>query len=428
MLIECSISNCLIFVPMIFPIFIQIEYYVKEKYIKKDNILFKMFRYYLGYTLSIIFILIIKCRTKPGRYSRLTNTITYKKYSSIHSIWINPLDIEQKKLTKGRRIKSYGFLILLIITSVLSSFFNQFFQDKKIAHWKRSLGVFFEIINFIILSVLILNHKLLYRHHLFSLGAISFTLLLLIIYYIIINNDDEMIKRALWYYFIYAFLYSLYDVLGKKHMVLYFYSPYKTMLTIGLSVSIILIIYDTFAFLYFREYSGIILGFQENKSFFFYFLFPVDIILEFLWNLGIWLTIYYFTPCHFIISELISECIYYCLETIINYNKSEKDMLFYAGIILHAISYIVNIIFSLVFNEILILKCCGLNKYTKLKIQERERIDTYATRNNSKERVSNSDLPDSVEDIFIASGDFSSSLINKDDLEESDYDNDKIKE
>ena len=125
---------------------------------------------------------------------------------------------------------------------------------------------------------------------------------------------------AFGYYFIYAFLYSLYDVLGKKYTNLYFDSPYNIMLKIGLIMSIMLIIYDIILYYYFEDYrgkySGIIVGFKTNldkldKSFIFFF---ISIFFEFLFNAGIWLTIYYFNPCYFIISELISECILFISE------------------------------------------------------------------------------------------------------------------
>ena len=44
-------------------------------------------------------------------------------------------------------------------------------------------------------------------------------------------------------------------------------------------------------------------------------------------------------------------------------------------IILYSIIYIINFIFFLVFNEIIILKFCGLNYNIKQNIEEREIID-----------------------------------------------------
>ena len=371
MLIECSIKNCLIFIPFIFPVFFQLEYLINKKFIQYDNIIFKVFRYYLSYTLSIICLLIIKCRSKPGRNSTLNNELlNSRNRNRKNSIWINPLDIEQKKLKKGKKIRSIFFLLILSIIGIISNLFHEKYK-AGIEIGKQSIGIFFEIINFIVLSMIILNVKI-YSHHKFSLGIISFTLLILTISFIIYTDEDKIIK-ALWFYFLNAFFYCLYDVLGKKYMLLYFHSPYNTMLYIGLINSCILIIYDVISFIYFKEYNGIIKGFQENFNFSFIYIFSGIIFLEFLWNLGIWLTIYFFNPCYFIISESISETIYYIFDLLI-YGNNNNFSLF--NIILYSISYFINIISSLIFNEIIIIDCFGFSQFTKKKIEERERLDT----------------------------------------------------
>ena len=371
MLIECSIKNCLIFIPFIFPVFFQLEYLINKKFIQYDNIIFKVFRYYLSYTLSIICLLIIKCRSKPGRNSTLNNELlNSRNRNRKNSIWINPLDIEQKKLKKGKKIRSIFFLLILSIIGIISNLFHEKYK-AGIEIGKQSIGIFFEIINFIVLSMIILNVKI-YSHHKFSLGIISFTLLILTISFIIYTDEDKIIK-ALWFYFLNAFFYCLYDVLGKKYMLLYFHSPYNTMLYIGLINSCILIIYDVISFIYFKEYNGIIKGFQENFNFSFIYIFSGIIFLEFLWNLGIWLTIYFFNPCYFIISESISETIYYIFDLLI-YGNNNNFSLF--NIILYSISYFINIISSLIFNEIIIIDSFGLSQFTKKKIEERERLDT----------------------------------------------------
>ena len=371
MLIECSIKNCLIFIPFIFPVFFQLEYLINKKFIQYDNIIFKVFRYYLSYTLSIICLLIIKCRSKPGRNSTLNNELlNSRNRNRKNSIWINPLDIEQKKLKKGKKIRSIFFLLILSIIGIISNLFHEKYK-AGIEIGKQSIGIFFEIINFIVLSMIILNVKI-YSHHKFSLGIISFTLLILTISFIIYTDEDKIIK-ALWFYFLNAFFYCLYDVLGKKYMLLYFHSPYNTMLYIGLINSCILIIYDVISFIYFKEYNGIIKGFQENFNFSFVYIFSGIIFLEFLWNLGIWLTIYFFNPCYFIISESISETIYYIFDLLIYGNKNNFSLF---NIILYSISYFINIISSLIFNEIIIINCFGLSQFTKKKIEERERLDT----------------------------------------------------
>lgn len=387
MLIECSVFNCQIFIPLIYPIFIQIKTKIKELYITKDNILFKIFRYYLSYNLSFIFLLIVKYRTRSTvRKTNNNNNLLNKKIE--RSTWINPLDIEQKKLIRNKKLKSRLFIILLIVICFLSNLVNQKYKDDNISIGKQSIGVLFEILIFIILSIILLKEKL-YRHHYFSLGIISFTLLILVISFIICHKEKKVLKAFL-FYFVLSLLFCLYDVLGKKYMNLYYNSPYNIMFTIGLITTIILMIYDTIVYFFFKfkDY-GIIIGFQENVYFSNLYLFLLELICEFLWNLGIWLTLYYFTPCHFIISESISEYIYYTIDAI-NSDAENKNYSSF-NIILYSVCYVINIISALIFNEIIILNFKGLSEFTKTKIRERERIDTYNTlkRENNTVRTTN---------------------------------------
>ena len=167
-------------------------------------------------------------------------------------------------------------------------------------------------------------------------------------------------------------------------MNLYFDSPYNIMLKIGLIMSIILIIYDITLYYFYEDYrakfSGIIFGFKKNLEKLdnaFILFFSLSIFFEFLFNVGIWLTIYFFNPCYFIISESISEFILFIYNIITNKrydNNIEK--------IIYSVCYIFNILSSLIFNEIIIINCFGMSEFTKKRIKERERIDTLNALNN----------------------------------------------
>ena len=176
-------------------------------------------------------------------------------------------------------------------------------------------------------------------------------------------------------------------------MTVFYIPPYKLMVNIGIISCIILLIYDILAYLIVGEKNikihGIILGVKNNLKLSFIIIIIFDILLYFLTNIGIWLTIYYFTPFHFIISESISEYLYYFFDYMKNKGKFyEKE-----DIILYCFVYIINLFFSLVFNEIIILKFWKLDYNTEKYIKEREREDcnlisqtsnqTYYSRNSS---------------------------------------------
>ena len=86
-----------------------------------------------------------------------------------------------------------------------------------------------------------------------------------------------------------------------------------------------LLIYDIIAYFVNKDESGIIVGFKDNindvKDL---FLFLFDLISLFTFNVGIMLTIYFFTPFHFIISEFISELLKYYINMILFYSIDKK--------------------------------------------------------------------------------------------------------
>ena len=79
---------------------------------------------------------------------------------------------------------------------------------------------------------------------------------------------------------------------------------------------------------------------------------------------GIHLTVYFFSPCHFIISESISQI----LSTIIN--NSLEGYSTAAAIVIY-ILFVIIIFASLIYNEIIILKFWKLNMNTKKHIAKR---------------------------------------------------------
>ena len=106
-----------------------------------------------------------------------------------------------------------------------------------------------------------------------------------------------------------------------------------------------------------------------------------------LFELGLWLTIYYFTLCHYIIFETLAN--------IIDIIFSDKD--YSKGQIISSIILYPILFFSiLVFNEIIILNFCGLNYNTKREIMEREKYDLK----NNENSFYNVNIEDNELDIF----------------------------
>ena len=380
MVIECGKLKIPLFIPLIFPLFFQLRtFLISNKGYINDNPFFKLFRYYLSYIISGICILVIRIRTKI--HKKRTSTIKELNpniKNDSNSDWINPLDKQKKIIAKEKNLKIFLFLLILVLLGYISNIcdiiLKYVFSDEKneIYISKQSIGIIFKIFYLILLSKIILKMRI-YKHHIFSLYIIIFTSTILIISFVL-NHNILVIIKIVFYNLLISLFFCLFDILGKKYLNIFCNSPYQIMLKIGILSVIILLIYDIIVLIIRgdenTDISGIIIGFKNNliKPNFTYII--LDILLCFLWNGGIWLTLYYLTPCHFIISESISEYLYYIIDFILGNNEYETR-----DIIIYGIVYILNIFCFLVYDEIIILNIWDLNKYTKHIIQKRETID-----------------------------------------------------
>ena len=396
MLIGLSKVNSRLLILAIFPIFEPIRQILEEKIEEKpnENNFFKLFRFYLSYILSIIFIAIIKYRTRDEKkniFNKLKNINLEKKEESSYKnndvnksdgqIWINPQDKVKSDLKKEKKAKKRTFIILLVVILLILNIFNLIFRGKypdknlnfELHIGRQSFGVLFEIIYFLILSIYTMNYKI-YRHHYVSLFVIFMNLIFLIISFITCFPEDTI--KIIIYYVIYSFLFCLYCIVGKKYLNLFSNSPYSIMLFIGIISTIILFVYDIIMFSFFDNNDekinkyGIIFGFKKMRGLSDIFAFIFDVIFNFFANIGIWMTLYYYSPFHYIISQSMSEYLFILYDFII-FRREYKI----SDIVLYTIIYIINLIFFLVFNEIIILKFCGLNYNIKENIEERQIID-----------------------------------------------------
>ena len=372
MCIEFTFEPKLLFL-LVFPIFKELEKIILKLYIKEDNDkdLFKIFRTFLSNEFSFIFLLIIKCMNKSSKKP----IIQEEQEKNEENGTIKLVDIEIKTIRKKNTSKSILFLFLLSILYFCSYAFNYFVRETNVRICRNSIGIIYEIIILYILSSLILKEKY-YKHHYFSISPICVSLIILFILYF---KDLDKPYNALWYFLAYYSLFGLFNVLLKKYFLVYFYSIYFVLLIIGVFVCVPMLIYDIIVFFINKEKSGIIIGFIDNiNSVKNIFLFIVDLIFLLMSTLGIFWTVYYFTPFHLIICEFLSEMINYYAR-LIQYkikNSISYEFLYYPNkIVIFSVIFFINLICSLIFNEIIILKFCKLEYYTKKYIKERAEFD-----------------------------------------------------
>ena len=387
MWIELSEFNLKLFIPLIFPIFKRIQDLTKKLYIKKgydDHTLFKTFRYYLCHILAFVPLLIVYYRTKKAENDLIEikeeNT---EKLESVKTLTHNETLFKTNTIadlkvanTRKKRMKSYIFLGGLCILSLFCYYYRYFFEKYSAREFKQSMGIFFDIGGYIVLSMLILKQKL-YFHNFVSMGIIAVLLIVLFIMTTVCIEDKNSIWKSFIYYLFYIILFILYDVLKKKYMNMFFNTPYFMMLVIGIFGCVFVLIYDFIAFLIDNNKEEVAKGFRENindagKA----FALILDLIIHFIWNLGLWLTIYYLTPCHIFMSEYISEYIYYIQD--VNNPPNPK---FYKthNVVIFSIFAFINFCCCLVFNEVVILNFFNLDYNTKKRIQERQRHESRTT-------------------------------------------------
>ena len=366
--IEFHISDYKLIFVFIFPICEILNTKIREKYLIKYYEFFLALSTYLSYLLSILFLIIIKIRTQTYKLGMNVKDDASTNNNEIKNQGI--INIEIKKENAKQTIKNILYIIVLSGINMCFSHFNyESFHDK------RTIGLSYKILIFFLLSYFILKYKY-SKHHYITLGINTITLLIKYSITIAITNSEEYIGYHIWFYLIYAFSYCLLFTVGKFYMDNYFKTPYFILLTTGIIIDIILIIIALIKYATDND-SDIFLGFEDNvNSVENTFWFIGDLLTQFGMFLGLWITVYYFTPTHTIISENIMEIGYYFVDFQGNeylWENQNVDL----NIYLYPYIHVINLICSLIFNEIIILNFCGLDKDTKVRIKERERNESF---------------------------------------------------
>ena len=254
-------------------------------------------------------------------------------------------------------------------------------QDKNLKmEYRKTLGVSFEYLYLIIFSIIILKFQL-YIHQIISLIVIYICLIIFLsettIYYKEKTFKNILINIA--FFGSTQLFFCIENVLGKKYLITYFDNIYFFMFKIGTIGLIAIVSYDIIVEIFFDDkdtYHGIFTFFRKlSKKLDNTHFFLLDIFFGFLWQVSLWLTIYYFSPLHFIIIEVIGD---FFETTIIIINKEliyTKDELNMTQKITFFIAYPFIFFFFLVFFEIIILNVCKLNYNTKIHIMLRQKID-----------------------------------------------------
>ena len=304
-----------------------------------------------GMSFSLFLLLIYKwrSRSKLNRYktdNNKNNEPTKKKTLEIELEYNN----QYKELTTDK----FRFIFLsAILDFILTIMVYCFCINFKLNLWM------FDILFICMFSHVILKSKL-YKHQ-------YLCLMIIVILGIIINIDlyfyqnklkIDIIEVVIKYFS--EVIFSLCLVLNKFTIEKKFASPYEICFfqgVINLFLYIIcLIIFndlDDF-FSYWNEINNIEI-----------YLFLILMFIQFIFNLFIFITLKYFTVCHILIIIVIAELEPFCRDLVNNNFNS----------IIIIIEFICLLFILLIFNEIIEINCCGLQKNTKKNIIKRAEIE-----------------------------------------------------
>ena len=403
MWIECGIINYKLIIPLIYPLFYQIRRIIHKN---DEKPFLQFFTNYLGYLLSGLIYLFIKWRmkkkkviTKNGDLSdKDVDTIVYElndlfvptfndsvdrsstssfvkvktlvNTKTLRSEHSNQIALEKIKIEKKNSKRKHLFILLLVVIYLIPMLLDAF--NPYAFKTSSSVSLFFSIISYVIFGRLILGMKI-YTHQIFALIIILVGNIIIVLLVFIGKETQNFILSLLFIVSI-VVLFCLYNNLAKRYFNVYMGSPYYLMFVIGL-ISICLIFpYEVITVIAFGKntsFNGIFYQMEKNfeKTSLYPLIFIGDIISAFLWIAGIILTIYFFTPCHFIICESISQI----LSAFISHTLDELSVA--RQVIIYILFFII-FLGSLIYNEIFIINICSLSKNTQKHIIIRQKEET----------------------------------------------------
>lgn len=270
---------------------------------------------------------------------------------------------------KPNRLLEFSIIIFM---SIIITMYNVLkgYGTKHSTLEKRLYFLFF----FCLINIFMFK-KPIYSHQKFSLGIgfIGMAIIFTVFFFYLDYARYEYIYDVLLFFG--SFLYSLYLVLVKYMAEKKYYSPFLLLLLIGTFSTVITVIgYMIYSFVTVNDLRYVTNIFHCRDDMYVCFGNYYDkIICYFLINavlqVLIFLVCYYFSPEVFAISDIISPYLSFISKVI---EKKNTDIL---NIILNSIGYIIIILCSFVYNEIIVCNFCGLNENTWKAIDKKANED-----------------------------------------------------
>ena len=252
---------------------------------------------------------------------------------------------------------------------------NAFCLGCKVHMW------IFDILFISLFSYLIFDFKL-YRHHHISMAIIIIIGISLDVYLSnYIFNDNDYILRMIIKFISEIFL-SLGIVLDKYLMEIKFCSPFEICFFHGIFGVVLSLIILTFS-----NEIGLddCYKFFENPSLDKFYAFISVMFIQLIYNIFILVVIKNTTTCHILIILVIAQFAPY-IKGLTDTNKTQNYIIL-------STSFLIIFFFSLIFNEIIEIKCLGIHKNTKKNIALRAKVvEKLSDSNSEKTERTESDI------------------------------------
>ena len=309
-------------------------------------------------------------------------TIVKKKSKNViqYDLIYNDLSIREKK---------YSFILLISFLEFIGRFSDFFFylilNINRIRDGEITWLISIDILSRIVFSNLILKSKI-YNHHILSIILTILGLCSMSAGAFIIIKDTELSN---WPYFISLaikfVILSLEDVINKLLLTDKFLLPQSLMFLRGLFNSIMFALF--ILFIYLMKFMDFSFNINDSKSNIYIqiSLIIVYTFFAFLRSFSVIKVIDIFSPQHVSFINVI-----FYLFRLLNCRINSKDNI--ALIINDSLCLFIIAFSTLVFNEILIIKACGLDENTKngfLEKEKKEKEDIILSLNNCEETDKN---------------------------------------
>ena len=355
---------------------------------KTTRKLFNMYIYTLSNLFSFVCIIIINKRTR--RYSLKSSETLDKSLSSntLEYIYTDDLPINKTKLLTRTFILTICDFIAQCIVFLIFLIVND--DDKLDLNERLDTLCIFNILSKYLFSKIILKTKY-YKHHYISFAINIFCLILL--GSIEITQIKNKTKPLIIFIFIRIssqIIYSLEDVVGKRALIEEFLSPYSLLAYKGVYELVILLIFSIPFFFIKRGGKNI---FSLMGVFFDEFerivLFFIIMILNFTYNILIWIIIDRFSPNDYAMAMVIEGIT--DLIILLIYDRKEIKIWLY---ILRTIIYFILIFGTCIHSEIIIINKYGLNENTKKRFAQIGDEDYQLAKNYTRASANSFDNDD----------------------------------